>query len=77
MPGIQCKCGNIIKSNEIPNSNEWLIISDVDYDRYSGKIDAEELYKEMKKLVICQKCKRIWIYWNGYQESPNSYFLES
>jgi hypothetical protein len=76
MPGIQCKCGNIIKSNLIPNPNEWLVISDVSYDKFSGKIDAEELYKEMKTLLVCNNCKRIWIYWNGNREPPLSYSPE-
>lgn len=76
MPGIECKCGNIIKSGEIPNPNEWLLISDVEYDKYSGEIDSEELYQEMKSMLICKQCRRIWVYWEGHQKAPTPYVLD-
>ncbi|KXX69171.1 hypothetical protein [Flammeovirga sp. SJP92] len=76
MPGIKCKCGNVIKFGEIPNSNEWLFISDVEYDKYSGNVDSEKLYMDLKSMLICQKCKRIWIYWNGYDNAPTPYKLD-
>lgn len=76
MPGILCKCGNIIKTGEIPNPNEWLLISDVEYDKYSGSIDSEDLYVEMKRILVCNQCKRIWIYWENNQKEPISYILD-
>ncbi len=76
MPNIKCTCGNIIKAGQIPNPNEWLIISDVEYDNYSGKIDAEKLYKDMKTLLKCGSCNRIWIYWDGFEKDPISYTKE-
>ncbi|HLO87733.1 MAG TPA: hypothetical protein VK203_22380 [Nostocaceae cyanobacterium] len=76
MPGIKCKCGNVIKTGEIPNPNEWLIISDVDYDLYSGSINSEELYKEMKSMLICNKCSRLWIYWEGSEKEPVAYIID-
>ena len=76
MPGIKCKCGNVIKTGEIPNPNEWLIISDVDYDAYSGNIDSEELYKEMKSMLVCKQCGRLWVYWNGYKKDPTPYIID-
>jgi hypothetical protein len=76
MPNMPCKCGHVIGFGEIPNPNEWNMISDVEYDRFSGKIDAEELYRSMKSLLICANCKRLWIYWKGFEHSPVSYILE-
>lgn len=76
MGGFICNCNNIIKTNEIPNPSEWLLISDVTYDNYFGQIDAEELYKEMKSMYLCSHCKRIWIFWEGHQNVPLSYILE-
>ena len=76
MPKINCKCGNIISYGEIPNPHEWLIISDVEYDSFSGSIDSEELYKQMKSMLKCEVCGRIWIFWNGFQSAPTPYFEE-
>jgi hypothetical protein len=76
MPGIKCKCGNVIKTGEIPNTNEWLIISDVDYDLYPGSINSEELYKEMKSMLICDKCSRLLIYWEGSEKEPIAYIID-
>ncbi|MOA30755.1 hypothetical protein D3C78_1518640 [compost metagenome] len=76
MPKINCKCGNHIRINEILNPNEWLIISDREYDGFVGKIDAEELYSKMKSILICKKCGRLWVFWEGFQSKPVSYFPE-
>jgi len=73
MPGLECKCGNIINYGEIPNPDEWLFISDVEYDGYCGLIDSEVLYKGMKSMLVC---KRIWIFWDGFEKDPVGYFLE-
>jgi len=76
MPGIKCKCGHVIKFGEIPNPNEWLLISDIEYDKYFVAIDAEDLYREMKSMLVCKQCKRVWIYWEGYQKDPTPYTLD-
>ena len=76
MPGIICKCGNRIANGEIPSPNEWLIISDIDYDKYSGNVDSEVLYKDMKSMLICNVCGRLWLYWKGYGREPIPYQRE-
>ena len=38
MGGFICNCNNVIKTNEIPNPSEWLLISDVTYDNYLPEI---------------------------------------
>ena len=73
MAGIKCTCGEIIKFNEIPNPNEWRLISDVKYDEYTGMIDAEDLDAAMKSMIICNRCNRLWIYWNGFENDPTPY----
>jgi hypothetical protein len=76
MPGIKCKCGHVIKFGEIPNPNEWLLISDIEYGKYLGAIDSEDLYREMKSMLVCNQCKRVWVYWEGYQKDPTPYTLD-
>jgi len=73
MPKIRCKCDNIISYSEIPNPNEYLIISDVAYDKFDEKIGWEELRDEMKSILYCNSCGGLWIYWNGWNEDPTFY----
>jgi hypothetical protein len=76
MPKLQCNCGEILRYGEIPNPIEWLLISDVDFDKFAGMVDSEQIYVSAKNLLRCPKCLRIWIFWNGFSESPQSFLLE-
>jgi hypothetical protein len=74
MSKFLCKCGNVIgTSGAIPNPNEYLFISDVAYDAYQGKIGAEELYDNMKRVSVCDSCGRLWVYINGLNNPPKLY----
>jgi len=76
MPSLKCKCGKRLNFGEIPNPIEWLAISDSDYDAYSGKIDSEVLYKDMKSVLECPSCRRLWAFCNGFQNDPICYIPE-
>jgi hypothetical protein len=76
MPSIFCKCGERILDGQIPQPNEWLLMSDVEYGDYTGMIDAEQLYLAMKSMLLCPQCGRVWIFWNGYQQLPTCYSQE-
>ena len=73
MPGMLCRCAESLRYGEIPNRIEWLVISDVEYDRFSGSVDAEELYRAMKSILKCPKCGRLWIFWEGFSQPPAEY----
>jgi hypothetical protein len=77
MPAILCKCDNRISYGAISNPSEWLAISDVDYDKYTGMIDAEVLYAAMKSVLVCDQCKRLWIFKSGFQSDPICYSIDS
>ena len=62
MPKIICTCGETLFCNEIPNPIEFKFISDVDYDKYTDSIDAEELYAQMKSFLKCPGCKNLLIF---------------
>lgn len=76
MPSIKCKCGEKLGYGQIPNPIEWLTISDVDFDGYSGMIDSEDLYKSMKSMLQCPKCGRLWFFDHGFENPPRCYRLE-
>lgn len=76
MPSIKCSCNQRINLGSIPNKDEWLLISDIQYDEFSGTIDAEKLYQRMKPLIKCPNCARLLIFWNGFNESYTTYAEE-
>ncbi|MCB2408090.1 hypothetical protein [Hymenobacter lucidus] len=60
----------------IPNPSEWLLISDVEYDRDAGQVDADTLYSNMKSMLVCPHCGRLLVYWQGFGEKYTAYRLE-
>lgn len=74
MAKLRCICATIIQtSGAIPNELEWKILSDVEFDRFEGLVDAEEVYLASNSMFRCPTCGRLWIYWNGMEQSPQCY----
>ena len=73
MPKLRCDCGDVMRYGDIPCPNEWLFISDTEYDAFSGVVDAEELYRAMKSFLRCPNCGRLWVFWNGFASAPEGY----
>jgi hypothetical protein len=73
VPSMLCNCGERLRYGDIPCAIEWLVISDVEYDKVSGTVDAEELYRSMTHILQCPKCRRLWVYWNGFSQPPSEY----
>jgi hypothetical protein len=73
MPKFLCRCSIVISTSDIPCEHEWLMISDVAYDKFEGSVDADALYRAMTGCLRCPSCGRLWIYWNGYQQEPTEY----
>ncbi|UUC45194.1 hypothetical protein [Flavobacterium cerinum] len=76
MPKIKCNCGNIIGLGGIPDPNQYLVISDVEYDHFSGMVDAEAIYMKMKIIIECKSCKRLHIFWDGFDKESTTYSLQ-
>ncbi|TWT29621.1 hypothetical protein Enr8_48090 [Blastopirellula retiformator] len=76
MPKFACKCGETLGFGDIPNPIEWLFISDSDFDAISGLVDSESLYCKMNSFLECPSCKRLWIFWNGFDADPLEYVLQ-
>lgn len=78
MAKIRCFCGTIIQtSGAIPNELEWKILSDSEFDRFEGMIDAEEIYLASKSMFRCPTCGRLWVYWDGFDRVPQCYKPEA
>jgi hypothetical protein len=76
MPKVLCVCNTVISLSDIPSPNIIKMISDEEYDNYSGLIDAEELYLKMKIIVKCPSCDRLHIYWDGFDKGATIYTKE-
>lgn len=77
MSKIFCKCGEMIDLSGIPSSNQYLMISDVDFDCFQGNVDAEYLYSKMDIVVKCPSCKRLHMFNEGIDKTPLIYLLEN
>jgi hypothetical protein len=73
MPSLMCKCSKRISYGEIPCQDEWLLVSDVEFDRFTGQVDAEAIYGAATSLLKCPSCERLWVFWNGFQSPPFEY----
>jgi len=73
MPKLQCRCGETLSYGQIPCPIEGLYISDVEYDKFVGEIDAESLYSSFKHFLRCPTCRRLWLFEEGYQNEPEEY----
>jgi hypothetical protein len=74
MSKLRCVCGEVLTtSGEIPNSTEWLAISDVGFDQYSGDVATEELYSKFTHAFVCPRSGHIWIFKDGFEHEPSGY----
>jgi hypothetical protein len=58
---------------EVPTDQEWLIISDREFDSFSGEVDSADVYRRMRSLLKCPECARLWIFWDGLSRRPQEY----
>lgn len=73
MPKLTCSCGCILNLQDIPCKIQYNFISDEEYDKYHGSIQAEELYHRMKMFFKCQECDSLWFFWDGFDGEPIEY----
>ncbi|HSR85212.1 MAG TPA: hypothetical protein VLM11_13640 [Streptosporangiaceae bacterium] len=52
------------------------MISDADFDAFSGTVLAEDLYLAMSHAFRCAKCDRLYVFWTGLNHDPAVYVPE-
>lgn len=65
-----CRCGTTLHFGTVPCEVEWKLISDVEFDRFAGMVDAEDVYSAMVSALRCSTCHRLWIFWDGFGNAP-------
>jgi hypothetical protein len=73
MPSFNCSCGHRISYGEIPCKDEWLFISDTDFDSFAGLVDAEKVYSAMRSFLRCPSCRKLWFFWEGFGKEPQGF----
>jgi hypothetical protein len=69
-----CRCGSTIRtSGEIPNPQQWLLVSDAAFDQLAGSVHASDHYGAMVHAYKGDDCGRLWIFWKGYDADPTEY----
>jgi hypothetical protein len=59
-------CGAMIQSSgPVPNPAEYLLVSDVDFDGFTGFVEAEDVYMAMTHAFRCASCDRLHVFWSG------------
>lgn len=74
MAKFVCVCGTVISTRgEIPNPNQWLMVSDIDFDAMSGLLEAEVIYRSATLAFRCPASDHLWVYWEGFDRPPRLY----
>lgn len=69
-----CRCGTQMQaSGDIPNPQQWLLHSDVDFEAFQGVVEAESVYRAATHAYRCQSCDRLYVFWDGYDSEPAVY----
>lgn len=78
MARVICKCGNILRNQEVPNDVELRVYTDREWDKILD-CDVIETWKvPLPKYDVwkCPKCKRIYVFEPGNNEATYVYSLE-
>lgn len=64
MASIECECGNRLSNSEAPNTIQYHVFSDYDWDRILLKdiIETKYLPKPANDVWKCDKCSRIFVF---------------
>lgn len=74
MATFRCVCGQVIStSGGIPNSDEWRVLSDVEFDELIGSVDVEALYRRMRIMYRCPVSDHLWVFWDSFDAPPKLY----
>ena len=72
---MRCTCGAVLAlSGEIPNPIELRVIRSADLDAAGDDIDRVNLAASV--AFECPTCRRLWIYWDGFDAEPMQYVRE-
>jgi hypothetical protein len=51
-------------------SIEWMVTSDYEYDIRCSVVYAERPVADMRAMLTCPGCERLWVFWDGFESVP-------
>ena len=74
MAKLFCTCGRLVRfSGEVPNPREWKLVPDDQLHGHAPRVNVERIALDAASLIRCPDCRRVWIYWKGYDHEPTEY----
>jgi hypothetical protein len=46
----------------------------MEFEKFAGRVDAEDVYRATKTVIGCPVCHRLWIFWDK-ESDPAEYVL--
>lgn len=72
-----CSCGEAIQSSgPIPHPYQWMLMSDQDFDAFTGLVQAEDVYSNATVAFRCPHCDRLHVFWQGIEADATVYAPE-
>lgn len=78
-PGARERClvtparGEVLRSGAIPCRTEWRFLPDPELERWPGAIPMREPDDAMRSVLLCPRCGRLRVPWNGFSARPAGY----
>ena len=68
-----CTCQHVVRDQECPNPIGYYLISDVNFDEVAEPIDFDVFWRISSRVLRCENCGRLWIYWKGGENNPQEF----
>jgi hypothetical protein len=73
MPGYLCKCDVRMDYTEIPAACSYYLVEDAAVDIQEDITTHQAAWTDLKNVLRCPACGRLWIFWNGMALAPTEY----
>lgn len=76
MPKLLCLCDFVIPLHGIPCQDQYMIFSDVEFDKFPEETKVDDVYDISQIVIKCPNCGRLHIFWNGFRNPQTIYKIE-
>lgn len=73
MPSYLCKCDRRIDYTEIPAPTSYHLVHDEDVEVDEDIVTRHATWTEAVQVLRCPFCDRLWVFWQGFGNSPTEY----
>lgn len=73
MPSYLCKCNKRIDYTNIPAPPSYHLVADADVEVQDDIVTNNATWSKAIQVLRCHYCDRMWIFWDGFHNSPTEY----